>query len=82
MEGNIGDGSVPDGAALAYKMLTGLGSGTKPSWRDCVTFARLKFEKYFNHKAKQLLSSFPQDTKLNSGKKTIFLKLKVKSLHY
>ncbi|XP_050399847.1 ubiquitin-like modifier-activating enzyme 6 [Patella vulgata] len=37
------------------------------TWSDCVRLARLKFEKYFNHKAKQLLHSFPLDTTLSDG---------------
>ncbi|XP_064609077.1 ubiquitin-like modifier-activating enzyme 6 [Liolophura sinensis] len=37
------------------------------TWEHCVQLARLKFEKYFNHKARQLLYSFPLDTKLNDG---------------
>ncbi|XP_059081150.1 ubiquitin-like modifier-activating enzyme 6 [Tigriopus californicus] len=31
------------------------------SWNDCVILARNKFEKYFNHKALQLLVNFPSD---------------------
>lgn len=37
------------------------------SWPHCVELARLKFEKYFNHKALQLLHSFPLDTRLKDG---------------
>ncbi|XP_062987473.1 ubiquitin-like modifier-activating enzyme 6 [Elgaria multicarinata webbii] len=37
------------------------------SWSRCVELARLKFEKYFNHKALQLLHSFPIDTRLKDG---------------
>ncbi|XP_053317677.1 ubiquitin-like modifier-activating enzyme 6 [Spea bombifrons] len=37
------------------------------NWTHCVELARLKFEKYFNHKAKQLLHSFPLDTRLKDG---------------
>uniref|UniRef100_A0A670JIS4 Ubiquitin-like modifier-activating enzyme 6 n=1 Tax=Podarcis muralis TaxID=64176 RepID=A0A670JIS4_PODMU len=37
------------------------------SWPQCVELARLKFEKYFNHKALQLLHSFPIDTRLKDG---------------
>nr|DBA28735.1 TPA: hypothetical protein GDO54_009041 [Pyxicephalus adspersus] len=36
-------------------------------WSHCVELARLKFEKYFNHKAQQLLHSFPLDTRLKDG---------------
>lgn len=37
------------------------------SWSQCVELARLKFEKYFNHKALQLLHCFPLDTQLKDG---------------
>ncbi|XP_061687020.1 ubiquitin-like modifier-activating enzyme 6 isoform X2 [Syngnathoides biaculeatus] len=36
-------------------------------WEQCVTLARLKFEKYFKRKALQLLHAFPLDTKLKDG---------------
>ncbi|CAH8590429.1 unnamed protein product [Dicrocoelium dendriticum] len=36
-------------------------------WVGCVQLARTKFERYFNHKAKQLLHAFPPDTKLADG---------------
>eukprot|EP00038_Savillea_parva_P007534 m.170818 g.170818 ORF g.170818 m.170818 type:complete len:1074 (+) comp13295_c0_seq1:93-3314(+) len=38
------------------------------SWADCVALARVKFEKYFNHKAKHLLNAFPIDATLADGK--------------
>ncbi|XP_072037790.1 LOW QUALITY PROTEIN: ubiquitin-like modifier-activating enzyme 6 [Amphiura filiformis] len=37
------------------------------TWDRCVATARIKFEKYFNHKAKQLLYSFPPDAKTSEG---------------
>uniref|UniRef100_A0A8C3TVG2 E1 ubiquitin-activating enzyme n=1 Tax=Catharus ustulatus TaxID=91951 RepID=A0A8C3TVG2_CATUS len=37
------------------------------SWTQCVELARVKFEKYFGHKALQLLHSFPLDTRLKDG---------------
>ncbi|CAI9728990.1 ubiquitin-like modifier-activating enzyme 6 [Octopus vulgaris] len=37
------------------------------NWQQCISIARCKFEKYFNHKAKQLLHAFPLDTKLANG---------------
>ncbi|KAF4013022.1 hypothetical protein G4228_004456 [Cervus hanglu yarkandensis] len=37
------------------------------NWSQCVELARLKFEKYFNHKALQLLHCFPLDTQLKDG---------------
>ncbi|GAB6032431.1 Ubiquitin-like modifier-activating enzyme 6 [Chamberlinius hualienensis] len=33
-------------------------------WSQCLVMARLKFEKYFNHKARQLLHKFPLDATL------------------
>lgn len=36
-------------------------------WAECLILARMKFEKYFNHKAKQLLHKFPLETKLSNG---------------
>ncbi|XP_007890173.1 ubiquitin-like modifier-activating enzyme 6 isoform X2 [Callorhinchus milii] len=36
-------------------------------WPQCVSVARTKFEKYFHHKAVQLLHSFPLDTTLKDG---------------
>ncbi|XP_036618999.1 ubiquitin-like modifier-activating enzyme 6 [Trichosurus vulpecula] len=37
------------------------------NWSQCVELARIKFEKYFNHKALQLLHCFPLDTRLKDG---------------
>eukprot|EP00039_Didymoeca_costata_P007978 m.106253 g.106253 ORF g.106253 m.106253 type:complete len:1031 (+) comp13900_c0_seq4:341-3433(+) len=37
------------------------------TWNDCIGFARAKFEKYFNHKARHLLDAFPIDTVLKDG---------------
>ncbi|XP_023668301.2 ubiquitin-like modifier-activating enzyme 6 isoform X1 [Paramormyrops kingsleyae] len=37
------------------------------TWDQCVTLARLKFDKYFKRKALQLLHSFPLDTRLKDG---------------
>ncbi|PIK61135.1 putative ubiquitin-like modifier-activating enzyme 6-like [Apostichopus japonicus] len=37
------------------------------SWQECVAAARIKFERYYNHKAKQLLSSFPLDSRTKDG---------------
>uniref|UniRef100_T1IMB6 Ubiquitin-activating enzyme E1 C-terminal domain-containing protein n=1 Tax=Strigamia maritima TaxID=126957 RepID=T1IMB6_STRMM len=36
---------------------------------DCINLARFMFDKYFNHKAQQLLSSFPIDRHLENGAK-------------
>ena len=41
---------------------------TRPfTWPGCLHFARAKFEKYFNHKARHLLLAFPIGTKLQDG---------------
>ncbi|XP_013776079.1 ubiquitin-like modifier-activating enzyme 6 [Limulus polyphemus] len=37
------------------------------SFEDCVRISRIQFEKYFNHKALQLLGVFPLDSKLRNG---------------
>eukprot|EP00079_Xenopus_tropicalis_P014529 XP_004911132.1 PREDICTED: ubiquitin-like modifier-activating enzyme 6 isoform X2 [Xenopus tropicalis] len=37
------------------------------NWTQCLELARHKFEKYFRHKAQQLLHSFPLDTQLKDG---------------
>ncbi|CAI2736752.1 unnamed protein product [Schistosoma spindalis] len=43
---------------------------SRPStWNQCLYLARDKFQHYFNHKALQLLHSFPLDTKLSNGGK-------------
>ncbi|XP_053405676.1 ubiquitin-like modifier-activating enzyme 6 isoform X2 [Mercenaria mercenaria] len=52
-----------DGAVQASKLLV-----FRPKdWASCVHIGRLKFEKYFNHKAKHLLHAFPLDTKISDG---------------
>ncbi|EDV26442.1 uncharacterized protein TRIADDRAFT_54436 [Trichoplax adhaerens] len=37
------------------------------TWEDCIRIARIKFEKYFNHKARQLLDAFPLSATLSDG---------------
>lgn len=56
-------GSNLDGCVQVSKIL----HNRCTDWRDSVKIARLKFEKYFNHRAKQLLHHFPLDTKLQDG---------------
>ncbi|XP_061426890.1 ubiquitin-like modifier-activating enzyme 6 [Lethenteron reissneri] len=56
-------GESPEGAIQAVKLL----SRRCTCWEECVMLARVKFEKYFNHKAKQLLHAFPLDTRLKDG---------------
>jgi hypothetical protein len=42
--------------------------GERPkSFDDCVAYARLHFEKYFNHDIKQLLHVYPLDAKTKEG---------------
>ncbi|KAK7116491.1 ubiquitin-like modifier-activating enzyme 6 [Littorina saxatilis] len=53
-------GDMVDGGLRVSKM-----AATRPKmWADCVALARIRFEKYFNHKARQLIHAFPLDTKL------------------
>ncbi|XP_075463762.1 ubiquitin-like modifier-activating enzyme 6 [Ascaphus truei] len=59
----IQSGESLEGCFHVVKLLS-----QKPrTWPHCVALARLKFEKYFNHKAQQLLHSFPLDTRLKDG---------------
>ncbi|XP_040180679.1 ubiquitin-like modifier-activating enzyme 6 [Rana temporaria] len=59
----IRNGESLEGCFHIVKLLS-----RKPrNWSHCVELARLKFEKYFNHKAQQLLHSFPLDTRLKDG---------------
>jgi len=37
------------------------------NWTECIQMARIRFEKYFNHTAKQLLHVFPLEHKLQDG---------------
>ena len=40
----------------------------KPSsWDDCITWARMQFEKQYNNAIQQLLYNFPKDSKTSSG---------------
>ncbi|CAL1537293.1 unnamed protein product [Lymnaea stagnalis] len=52
-----------DGAPKVGKMLV-----NRPTcWKDCIALARLRFERYFHHKAQELLHAFPLDRKLEDG---------------
>lgn len=55
--------SLPDGIVKAVKILDRFPA----DWKACVRLARFKFERYFNHKAKNLIHVFPMDTKLKDG---------------
>eukprot|EP00105_Crassostrea_gigas_P046164 XP_019930312.1 PREDICTED: ubiquitin-like modifier-activating enzyme 6 [Crassostrea gigas] len=44
-----------------------MAANRRATWCQCVQLARLKFQKYFNHKAKHLLHVFPLDTKMQDG---------------
>ncbi|CAC5382570.1 UBE1L2 [Mytilus coruscus] len=57
------DGSSIDGGVQVSKIL----HNRSATWSDCIKLGRLKFEKYFNHRAKQLLHHFPLDTKQSDG---------------
>lgn len=60
---NLSVGQSIDGCVSASKVVY-----NRPlTWADCVMVARLKFEKYFNHRAKNLLHIFPLDTKMPDG---------------
>ncbi|XP_021348773.1 ubiquitin-like modifier-activating enzyme 6 isoform X2 [Mizuhopecten yessoensis] len=60
---NLKRGSPLEGAIQVSKIVR-----SKPvEWCECVVLARLKFEKYFNHRARHLLHHFPLDTKLKDG---------------
>ena len=37
------------------------------TFKECVEISRIKFEKYFNHKAKDLQNAFPDNQKLQDG---------------
>ncbi|BHF68111.1 Ubiquitin-like modifier-activating enzyme 6 [Sparganum proliferum] len=37
------------------------------SFAECVTLARIKFDKYFNHKARHLLERFPEHARADDG---------------
>lgn len=42
-------------------------SSSPPLWNGFITLARHKFEKYYNHKAKDLLNAFPMQTRNKDG---------------
>ncbi|CAI8051799.1 Ubiquitin-like modifier-activating enzyme 6 [Geodia barretti] len=54
---------IPDGMVKVTKML----DRRPPDWASCMALARVKFEKYFNHKARNLLHAFPLNTKMKDG---------------
>jgi len=56
-------GITVEGAVTVSKMVHSMPN----SCIDCIKLARIKFEKYFNHKAQQLLHAFPLDTRLKDG---------------
>ncbi|MED6273643.1 Ubiquitin-like modifier-activating enzyme 6 [Characodon lateralis] len=56
-------GESLEGSFQVIKLLS-----RRPSqWKQCITIARVKFEKYFKRKAQQLLHSFPLETRLKDG---------------
>ena len=48
-------GELPDKVVLVKKLM----EQSCSTWLECVSWARNKFEKYFNHKTQQLLTNFP-----------------------
>ncbi|OQV16884.1 Ubiquitin-like modifier-activating enzyme 6 [Hypsibius exemplaris] len=54
-----------DGIPLVHKLI----SAWPKNFTEVVFLARSKFEKYFNHKAQQLLTMFPEDHMLEGGVK-------------
>lgn len=56
-------GNEPEGVYRVVKLLK-----RRPAdWASCVARSRKEFEKYYNHKAKQLLHAFPLDTRVKDG---------------
>ncbi|XP_073242373.1 ubiquitin-like modifier-activating enzyme 6 [Porites lutea] len=56
-------GNEPEGVYRVLKVFK-----RRPvDWAGCVAQSRIDFEKYYNHKAKQLLHAFPLDTRLKDG---------------
>lgn len=53
----------------ALRLLSPGGGANCADWSACLAFARNKFEKYFSHKAKQLLASFPVNKAAAEGEK-------------
>lgn len=56
-------GDEPESVYRVVKML----KQRPANWADCVARSRIEFEKYYNHKAKQLLHAFPLDTRVKDG---------------
>lgn len=56
-------GDEPESVYRVIKML----KQRPANWAECVARSRIEFEKYYNHKAKQLLHAFPLDTRVKDG---------------
>lgn len=52
---------------MALKQCIKILKSRPKTFDQCVEFARMKFEKYFNHDIKQLLHVYPLDTKTKDG---------------
>lgn len=52
---------------MAFKEGLELLRNRPKTFDDCIEFARLEFEKYFNHDVKQLLHVYPLDAKTKEG---------------
>lgn len=60
---SLQSGNEPEGIYRVIKLLK-----RRPlDWESCVARSRIEFEKYYNHKAKQLLHAFPLDTRVKDG---------------
>lgn len=60
---NLTNGIPLENAESASKMAAFLPESTE----CCIAAGRIKFEKFFNHRAKQLLHAFPLDTRMKDG---------------
>ncbi len=64
----LSTGGMPENSIPTMRMLSDGGGAACQNWLDCLTFARNKFEKYFNHKARQLIVNLPLDAKNSDGR--------------
>ena len=61
--GRMRQGQLPENCIPVIKML----GKRVSSFESCVEMGRVKFEKYFDHKARNLCNAFPDDHKLEDG---------------
>ncbi|XP_072016997.1 ubiquitin-like modifier-activating enzyme 6 [Amphiura filiformis] len=60
---SMDNGLLPTNTSQVVKIL----KKRPATWKECVSSACLKFENDFNHKAKQLLHSYPEDARTDNG---------------